>query len=182
MAKYPFEIRYASDNGVTALQILRDTELIQKIPLVDAPTEGTYSVPAMNFDESFRGKQTLVFRAIDKYGYTANYMVHVTFEDRKTDATITIVSPLKESASTRIYGDQFFNLRFTVTPGKEELSSTNIYIDGKLFKILPPDLEQAVAINEDRDGAIGSHTVDIEIVDSKLRKVRKSFSFEIIPR
>jgi len=106
----------------------------------------------------------------------------VTFEDRDPAAIITIVSPLKESATTRIYGDQYFNLRFTLTPGQEEIKSANLYIDGMLLKILPLNAEQTIAINEEKDILVGMHTVEIEAIDAKGRKTRKSFPFEIIPR
>ncbi|NCP77176.1 hypothetical protein GW830_03540 [bacterium] len=106
----------------------------------------------------------------------------MTFEDRNPATTITIVSPLKESAITRIYGDQYFNLRFTLTPGQNEISSVNLYIDGNLSRILPTTLEQSVAINEEKDILIGVHTAEIETIDTKMQKTRKSFPFEIIAR
>lgn len=139
----------------------------------------------MNFDESFRGDHTLTFRAIDKYGYTGIYTTKVTFGDKApTDAAsiITIQSPLKESAATKIYGDQFFNLRFTLSPGQDEITSVNLYIDGKLTKILPTDMEQTVAINEGKDILIGTHTAEIETVDAQAHKTRKSLPFEVIAR
>lgn len=136
----------------------------------------------MTFDESFRGAHTLTFRAIDRYGYVGTYSANVTFEDRKTDTTITILSPIKESAVTRIYGDQFFNLRFSVSPGVEEIKSINAYFDGSPMKGLNLDMEQSLAINDNRDGTIGIHTIEIETIDAKNRKTRKSFPFEIIAR
>ena len=136
----------------------------------------------MTFGDDFRGQHTLIFRAIDKYGYSGTYTVNVTFEDRNPATTITIISPLKESAVTRIYGDQYFNLRFTLTPGQNEISSVNLYIDGKLSRILPTTLEQSVAINEEKDILIGVHMAEIETVDTKMQKTRKSFPFEVIAR
>lgn len=136
----------------------------------------------MNFGEDFRGEHTLVFRAIDKYGYSGTYTTKVTFEDKNPTATITITSPLKESATTRIYEDQYFNLRFTLASGQDEIGSVNLYIDGKLAKILPADTEQSVAINEEKDILVGLHTVEIETVDVKMKKMRKSFPFEVIAR
>lgn len=136
----------------------------------------------MLFGEDFRGDHTLTFRAIDKYGYAATYTTKVTFEDRNPATTITITSPIKDSATTRIYGDQYFNLRFTLTPGQDEITNVNLYIDGTLSKILPTDTDQSVAINEDNNLAIGTHTAEIETIDAKMRKTRKSLPFEVIAR
>lgn len=136
----------------------------------------------MNFGEDFRGEHTLTFRAIDKYGYSGTYTTKVTFEDKNPTTIITIISPLKESALTRIYGDQYFNLRFTLSPGQNEIGSVNLYIDGKLAKILPTDIEQSVAINEEKDILVGEHTAEIETIDVKMHKTRKSFPFEVIAR
>ncbi|MDD5377169.1 MAG: transglycosylase domain-containing protein [Candidatus Gracilibacteria bacterium] len=182
LAKYPFEIRYVSDNTIVRLEILKDGTLFQKFPISEMDSSGIYKVPAIDFGEDFRGEHTLVFRAIDKYGYSGTYTTKVTFEDRNPVSTITIVSPLKDSAATRIYGDQYFNLRFTITPGQDEITSVNLYIDGKLAKILPTDLEQSVAINENTDILVGAHTAEIETVDAKMKKTRKSFPFEVIAR
>lgn len=136
----------------------------------------------MVFGEDFRGDHTLTFSAIDKYGYSATYTTKVTFEDRNPATTITITSPLKDSAPTRIYGDQYFNLRFTLTPGQDDITSVNLYIDGNLAKILPTDIDQTVAINDNNDILIGTHTLEIETIDAKMRKTRKSLSFEVIAR
>lgn len=106
----------------------------------------------------------------------------MTFEDKNPSSIITIVSPLKESAVTKIYGDQYFNLRFTLSPGPDELNSVNLYVDGKLAKILPTDPEQTIAINEEKDILIGAHTITIETVDIKMHKTQKTFPFEIIAR
>lgn len=182
LAKYPFEIRYASDNTIVRLEILKDGILFQKFPVSETNSWGVYKVPVIDFNEDFRGEHTLIFRAIDKYGYVGIYTTKVTFEDKNPATTITITSPLKESAITRIYGDQYFNLRFTLSPGQNELSSVNLYVDGRLAKILPTDLEQSVAINEEKDILIGSHTLEIETVDTKMSKTRKSFPFEVIAR
>ena len=185
LAKYPFEIRYSSDNAITRLEILKDGILFQKFPIAETDSGWVFKVPSISFGEDFRGDHTLVFRAIDKYGYVGVYTTKVTFEDKNsTNPTniITIVSPLKESAATKIYGDQYFNLRFTLSPWQDEISSVNLYIDGKLAKILPIDTEQTVAINEEKDILIGAHSIDIETVDVKLHKTRKSFPFEVIAR
>jgi hypothetical protein len=124
----------------------------------------------------------LMFRAIDKYGYVWKYTTRVTFEDKDSTPKITINSPLKETAVTRIYGDQYFNLRFTISPGEYPIKRVNLYIDGNLFKILPDDMEQTVAINEEKDILIWMHTAEIEIIDAKMRKTKKSFPFEVIAR
>lgn len=182
LAKYPFEIKYSSDNTISRLEFLRDGNLVQKFSLSDADSGGVFKVPSMTFGEDFRGDHTLEFRAIDKYGYSAAYTTRVTFEDRNPATTITITSPLKESAPTRIYGDQYFNLRFTLTPGQDAITSVNLYIDGALSKILPTDTDQIVAINEYKDILIGMHTVEIETMDTKMRKTRKSLPFEVIAR
>lgn len=139
----------------------------------------------MDFGEAFQGNHTLVFRAIDKYGYAGTSNVTVTFEDKSssgTSDTITIQSPLKESAITRIYGDQFFNIRFSLTPGQDEITHVNLYMDGKLAKILPVDMEQTVAINEEKDLSIGKHIAEIETIDAKSQKTRKSVPFEVMAR
>ena len=182
LARYPFEIKYSSDNAISHFELLRDGILVQSFPFPETLSWDTYKVPAMTFGDDFRWQHTLVFRAIDKYGYSGAYTVNVTFEDRNPATTITIVSPLKESAITRIYGDQYFNLRFTLTPGQNEISSVNLYIDGNLSRILPTTLEQSVAINEEKDILIGVHTAEIETIDTKMQKTRKSFPFEIIAR
>lgn len=182
LAKYPFEIKYSSDNTIVRLEILKDGALFQKYTLGETDIWGIYKVPSINFNEDFRGEHTLTFRAIDKYGYAGTDTTRVTFEDKNPATIITIISPLKESATTRIYGDQYFNLRFTLTPGQDELSSVNLYIDGKLAKILPLDGEQSVAINEEKDILVGMHTAEIETVDVKMHKTRKIFPFEVIAR
>ncbi len=182
LAKYPFEIKYSSDNTLSRLEFLKDDILIKKYPLADTDSWGVFKVPSITFGEDFRGEHTLTFRAIDKYGYSATYSARVTFQDRDPSAIITIVSPLKESALTKIYGDQYFNLRFTLAPGQSEIKSVNLYIDGQLSKILPTDAEQTVAINEEKDILIWIHTVEIEVVDAKMKKARKALSFEIIAR
>ncbi len=182
LAKYPFEIKYSSDNPIARLEFLKDGTIIQKYPISESDSEGTFKVPSIQFGEEFRGEHTLTFRAIDKYGYAGTYSAKVTFEDKNPSSIITIVSPLKESAVTRIYGEQFFNLRFTITPGQDEITAVNLYIDGKLAKILPTDTEQTVAINEENDILVGTHTAEIETVDAKMKKTRKSFPFEVIAR
>lgn len=183
LAKYPFEIKYSSDNAITKLEMWKDGSIFQSFPLEEGSSEGTYKVPAMDFSADFRGEHTLTFRAIDKYGYVGTYHVKVTFEERVLSSEIiTITSPLKESAVTRIYGDQYFNLRFTLSPGLSEIMSVNLYIDGKLVKILPTDTEQSVAINEEKDILVGMHTAEIETVDVNMKKTKKSLPFEIIAR
>lgn len=182
LAKYPFEIRYDSDNTVVRLEFLKDGDLFQKYQISESNSWGVFKVPSMQFWEDFRGEHTLIFRAIDKYGYSGTYTTKVTFEDKNPSSIITIVSPLKESAVTKIYGDQYFNLRFTLSPGPDELNSVNLYVDGKLAKILPTDPEQTIAINEEKDILIGAHTITIETVDIKMHKTQKTFPFEIIAR
>lgn len=182
LAKYPFEISYHSDNTITRLEFLKDNVIVQTFPLLETDSGGVYKVPAFTFGEDFRGEHILSFRAIDKYGYSAIYIAKVTFEDKNPVTTITIISPLKESAVTRVYGDQYFNLRFTLSPGHEPIQNVNLYIDSKFSKILSTDTEQTIAINSDKDILIGVHTLEIETVDIKNQKVRKSLPFEIIAR
>ncbi len=165
-----------------SLEFIKDGIVFQKFPILATDTSGVYKVPAITFGEDFRGEHTLSFRAIDKYGYSETYTTKVTFEDKNPATTITITSPLKDSAITRIYGDQYFNLRFTLSPGINVIQSVNLYIDGKLSKILPLDIEQTLAINADKDIPIGMHTLEIETVDSKNQKTKKSLPFEIIAR
>jgi len=101
---------------VVRLEFLKDGNIIQKYPISENNSGGVFKVPSMVFGEDFRGERTLSFRAVDKYGYAGIYTTKVTFEDKDTTSIITINSPLKETATTRIYGDQYFNLRFTLSP------------------------------------------------------------------
>ncbi|MDP2104288.1 MAG: transglycosylase domain-containing protein [Candidatus Gracilibacteria bacterium] len=179
LGKFPFEIQYTSDNAIARFDIFRDDTLLKSIK-IDEQTTGTYKVPAMQFDESFAGNHTITVRAIDKYGYAGSSSAAVTFEERTGGPEITIVSPLKESALTRIYPDQYFNLRFSVAPGGNEVTGINIFVDGKLLKILGGGTDFTVAINEEKNLSIGEHTVQIEAIDAKLNKSKKTVPFEII--
>ncbi len=134
----------------------------------------------MQFDESFAGNHTITVRAIDKYGYAGSSSASVTFEERTGGPEITIVSPLKESALTRIYPDQYFNLRFSVAPGGNEVTGINIFVDNQLLKILGGGTDFTVAINEEKNLSIGEHIVQIEAIDAKLNKSKKTVPFEII--
>lgn len=135
LGKFSFEIQYSSDNPIARFDIFRDDTLIKSIK-IDEQTTGTYKVPAMQFDDSFAGTHTMTVRAIDRYGYAGSSSASVTFEERTGGPEITIVSPLKESALTRIYPDQYFNLRFSVAPGANEVTGINIFVDNQLLKIL----------------------------------------------
>lgn len=135
LGKFPFEIYYTSDNSIVRFDIFRDDTLLKSLK-IDEQTTGTYKVPALQFDESFAGNHTIVVRAIDKYGYAGSSSASVTFEERTGGPEITVTSPLKESALTRIYPDQYFNLRFSVAPGANEVTGINIFVDNQLLKIL----------------------------------------------
>lgn len=181
MGKYSFEMYFTSDNPITRLEVLRDETLVKSLQIEDKST-GMYKVPPMEFDSTFSGSHTLVFRAIDRYGYMGSSSISVTFEERSGGPEITVTSPLKESAVTRIYPDQYFNLRFSVSSRSDEMLGVNVFVDGKLLKILGKGTDFTVAINETRDMMVGEHIIEIEAFDSKLRKTRKSVPFEIISK
>jgi len=181
LGKFPFEIQYTSDNAIIRFDIFRDDTLIKTLK-IDEQTTGTYKVPALQFDESFAGNHTITIRAIDKYGYAGSSSASVTFEERTGGPEITIVSPLKESALTRIYPDQYFNLRFSVAPGANEVTGINIFVDNQLLKILGGGTDFTVAINETKDMTVWEHSVQIEAIDAKLKKTKKSVPFEIIEK
>lgn len=181
LGKFPFEIQYSSDNPIARFDVFKDDTLIKSIK-IDEQTTGTYKVPAIQFDESYAGTHTMTVRAIDRYGYAGSSSASVTFEERTGGPEITIISPLKESALTRIYPDQYFNLRFSVAPGGNEVTGINIFVDNQLLKILGGGTDFSIAINESKDMTVGEHTVQIEAIDAKLHKTRKSVPFEIIEK
>lgn len=181
LGKFSFDIQYSSDNPIARFDIFRDDALIKSIK-IDEQTTGTYKVPAMQFDEAFAGTHMMTVRAIDKYGYAGSSSASVTFEERSGGPEITVISPLKESALTRIYPDQYFNLRFSVAPGGDEVTGINIFVDGKLLKILGGGADFTIAINETKDMTVWEHSIQIEAIDAKLHKTKKSVSFEIIEK
>lgn len=72
--------------------------------------------------------------AVDKYGYSGKTSVVVMFgKGNNEDPVITVSNP--PDSSVKIYADQFFNLRFSVTDANE-IVANNLVLDGKLWKIL----------------------------------------------
>lgn len=196
IGKTPFEVKYAGDNPIARIDILRDDDQQVAQFKIDNQSSGVLKVTTVNFDDSFSGHHTLTFRAVDKYGYANTSSVAVFFDSTavapadvtlpdtakpSSAATITLVNPTKDQG-LKIFNDQYFNLRFSVQAGADETSAVNVYIDGALSKILDGGPDYAYAINENKDMSVGLHSATIEVIDAKSAKTKKTVSFEIMKR
>lgn len=128
------EVGYEADNPIVKLKFLRDGELFKEIAIEGEKVSGTYRNGTFDFDDSFIGEHTLDVVAVDKYGYSGKTSVVVMFgKGNNEDPVITVSNP--PDSSVKIYADQFFNLRFSVTDANE-IVANNLVLDGKLWKIL----------------------------------------------
>lgn len=92
---------------------------------------------------------------------------------------ISVTNP--PDGSVKIYEGQFFNLRFTVSD-TQEIVANNLYLDGKLVKILGGGNEFAVAVNEGKDISVGGHVLTVESIDARRAKSKTDVSLEVLPK
>ena len=84
------------------------------------------------------------------------------------------------SGKSTIFTDQYANIRWKISIDKELVS--NVYIDGKLVKILAGGPEYVYPFNSDNSLLPGSHAVKIEVVDDAGKKISKEVSMEVLRR
>jgi hypothetical protein len=79
-----------------------------------------------------------------------------------------------------IFNDQYVNIRWKTNSEKEIVS--NVYIDGKLTKILSGGPDFVYTFNVDKTFDPGSYSVKLEAVDENGGKISKTVSIEVLRR
>lgn len=174
--RLPLRVRYVADNPAVKIQILADGKLLKEQVFETEAFSGTYET-TVDIDESYIGSRTFVFRVFDRYYYSGESSVTVNFVLDRKAPTIEVTNPVSKDIS--IYENQYFNLRYTVT-GFDEISASNVYVDGNLVKILGGGAEFSTPINDDKLLQPGEHTLRIEVIDALKRKARKDVKITIL--
>ena len=122
------------------------------------------------------GLQTLTTVVVDAYGYSATQSAKISFGGASNAPVIEIKSP--QNKSIRLYEGQTANLRFTVVD-PVEISAVNLYIDGKLFKILGASTsEYVVPIGEDL--LPGVYNIEVRATSVTRLKATQEINVEIL--
>jgi hypothetical protein len=158
-------IDYTADNPVIRLEIWRGDSLVRSVPIEGEQRSGSFVDNAMFFGNEFAGTQTIRVRAVDRYGYATEEKSQVSFESDKTAPAVTLVNPPDGDRAISVYTDQFFNLRFRVDDAST-VTAVNLYMDGKLFRILGEGRDFSLPINDAKDFDVGEHTLGIEAIDA----------------
>ncbi len=173
------EVSYESQYAVAKLKFLRDGELFKEVAIEGEKTSGTYRNAQFDFGSEFLGEHTLSVVAVDRYGYSGKTDATVRFATDNDLPVISVQNPPDGSVS--VYQDQFFNLRFAVADSGE-IVANNLYLDGKLWKILGAGNDFTVAVNEAKDFAVGSYLLEIESTDSRRGKSKVEVKLEVLGR
>jgi hypothetical protein len=91
---------------------------------------------------------------------------------------VTLTNPV--SGKNTIFNDQYVNIRWKINTDKEVVS--NVYIDGKLTKILSGGPDFTYPFNSEKTLEPGSYNVKLEAVDENGIKSSKTVSIEILRR
>ena len=174
--KNTVEISYESNYPLVRIEALHNGKSFIDVPL-DEKTSGTYVDDGVSFDDSFAGKQTITLRATDKYSYVTERTLTINVIRNTKPPEITLTRPA-EGILPRIKKTDAYTIQFTVSD-LGEINAANLYVDGKLYKILGGDTRFSVDINQKGDIAPGIHAITVEAIDADFNKSSKNFTIEV---
>lgn len=173
LGKSSLSLSYQSSNPVQKVKFLLNDKVIRTLRIEKPVTAGDIKTE-YSFLEP--GLQTLSVVVIDTYGYSSTQSMNISFGGETNAPTITVDSPKSESIS--LYEGQTANLRFTVVD-PVEISAVNLYIDGKLIKILGTSTaEYVVPLGEGL--ALGKYDIEIRATSVTRQKASRMIHMEIL--
>lgn len=173
LGKSSLSLNYQSSNPIQRVRFFLDDKEIRNIR-VDVPnTSGSIKT-----DYSFLNAGTYAIKVtvVDIYGFSATQTSKITFGAVSNPPAISVTNPANKTIN--LYEGQTANLRFTVVD-PVEISSVNLYMDGKLYKILGTNsTDYVVAIG---DGlTVGKYSIEIRANSVTKQKSSEMIEVEIL--
>ncbi|MDD2566270.1 MAG: penicillin-binding transpeptidase domain-containing protein, partial [Candidatus Gracilibacteria bacterium] len=194
------DIRFDSNNPVIKIVLTMDGETIKTFPIDELKnsnlegnlniTEGQHKIVITAVDKFyFSAKATYIINPNgeiipdDNSGTVSNTGVSSSIESPKTDSKpiITTTNPIEGDTTLQLYKDQTANVRGKVSDSLN-IDVINVYLNGKLFKILDGGNSFVVPLNDTKDFEAGTYSVKIEAINSSGKSGIKILELKILER
>ncbi|PZM84806.1 hypothetical protein DLH72_02950 [Candidatus Gracilibacteria bacterium] len=189
----PIDIAFISNSAISKLEIFINGELVQSVNMGNKNSAGINH--NLIIPEKFANSRIKVeLRAVNEEYFSGSEIVEINVgtvsentvvpnnntdnkENKKSDLDITITNP--KNSSIKIYREDYFNLRFNISP-KEKLSNVNIFINENMYKSIGNSGEYVLAINQDEKLELGISNLKIQAVDSSGKIKEKMLQIQVL--
>lgn len=176
----PIDIRFDSNNPIIKVNLSLDWKIIKTFD-VDERMNGN-----LKWDINITDWQHKVtITTLDKYYYTSSisYTINPTWEiipdDIETDSwsistwttnnitspKISTTNPIEWDNNLQLFQDQMANIRWTINDS-QDIETVNVYLNGKLYKILDGSKNFVIPINDTKDFDVWTYSVKIEATNT----------------
>jgi hypothetical protein len=97
------------------------------------------------------------------------------------EPVIIMTNPINGDNTLSLYSDQNANIRWTVS-NASEVTAINVYLNGKLYKILDGWTSFVFAMNDTKDFDVWTYSIKIEALNSDGKSAIKILEMKILPR
>ncbi|EKE29895.1 MAG: 1A family penicillin-binding protein [uncultured bacterium (gcode 4)] len=197
-----FEIRYDSNNPVIKILISVDWTVVKTIPVAEEK--------AWNINTSIEISEwnhKIDIKALDKYYYvwTVAYSINTSgfgeqpvpvevstwsevadqpnliVDEVVASPSIIMTNPIEWDFTLSLFKDQTANIRWKIS-NPANVTAVNVYLNGKLYKILDWGSDFVCPINEAKDLETGTYSVKIEATNSAGKPAVKILELKILSR
>lgn len=164
-----------------ALEVLLDGAVSARFPLTGS--SGRFATDELSFPRSALGRHAMTVRVMDRWLDSASASADVAVAEKPVlPPQITMLRPQEGGdMNVNIYPDQSTNVRATVST-TSSLRAVNLYVDGKLAKVLGGVREVVEEINANHDFPVGVHALRIEALDAAFNRATADFTVTVLPR
>lgn len=163
------------------LEILLDGNTVARFPLLG--TSGHFSTDDLSFQKSALGRHTMTVRISDRWLDGAQTSADVAITEKSiVPPQISLLRPEDGGdLNVNIYPDQATNIRAKII-SNSSVRSVNLYVDGKLARILGDTREVVEEINANHDFPVGVHQLTLEVIDGAFNRTTKDFTVTVLGR
>ena len=197
----PIELAFISTSPINNLEILANWEVIQSLDISNRNAAGI--AISMIIPEKYANSRVkLEIRAVNQEFFSGSEIKEITVwtvsdntntpnpaweintqttssksDSKKSDLTINITNP--KNSSIKINKEDYFNLRFNVSP-KEKLSNVNVFINNNLYKNLWNSGDYVIPINQTEKLEKWVNNLKIQWVDPTWATKERILQVEVI--
>lgn len=192
----PIELAFKSSSAIVKIEILINWELLKTIDINKKNSD--WLRESLLIDQKYlNSKVKIELRAINEEYFSWSEIKEIniwevdssqeteipkTQNDKnevENDLIINISNP--KNSSVKIYEEDYFNLRFSISP-KEKLSNVNILLDDINYKSLWNSWDYVLAINKEDKIKKWITNLKIQAIDSNWKIKEKILQIEILSK
>ena len=160
--------------------------------LLDGRVAARYALPSgmggsftgtVDFPQWADGPYAMTVRVMDRWyrSSEANFLVAVMERDVVPPKIVLTRPDAAGDRNLNVYPTQSTMVRARIEEAGV-IRSVNLYVDGKLSKILGDVREVAEEVNAAHDFPVGTHEIRLEAIDGAFNKSSEAFTVTVLPR